>query len=82
MTMPTVASHMNEAGLPPAVKFALKTDIAPSAASPQAYKFVMRIPVSAGACADLRTMCNGYSCMTALADGSYKNCPIYNMAAP
>ena len=80
--MPTVSSHLNEAGLPPAVKFALKTDIAPSAAGPQAYTFEMRIPVSAGACADLRTLCGGSTCLTALADSSYKNCPAYSTAAP
>ena len=82
MTIPTVSSHMNEAGLPPAVKFSLKNDIAPSAAGRQAYTFVMRIPTSTGACADLRTMCGGNTCLTGLADSTYKNCPVYNTAAP
>ena len=80
--MPTVSSHMNEAGLPPAMKFSLKNDIAPSAAGPQTYTFVMRIPVSAGACADLRSMCGGATCLTALADSTYKNCPAYSTSAP
>ena len=78
----TCSSHLNEAGLPPAVKFALKNDLAPSAAGPQTYTFVMRVPVSAGACADLRTMCGGSSCLTALADSNYKQCPAYTTAAP
>ena len=78
----TCSSHLNEAGLPPAVKFALKSDIAPSTAGPQTYTFVMRIPTSAGACSDLRTLCGGNSCLTALADSNYKNCPAYGAAAP
>ena len=78
----TCSSHLNEAGLPPAVKFALKNDLVPQASGTTTYTFTMRIPASAGACADLRTMCGGASCMTALADSNYRNCPAYTTAAP
>lgn len=78
----TCASHLNEAGLPPAVKFALKNDLVPLPAGQATYTLTMRIPASLGACADLRTMCGGGSCMMSLADSSYKNCPAYYTAAP
>ena len=85
MTMPTVSSHLNDAGLPPAVKFSLKNDIVPQPASagPQTYTFKMRIPTSAGACAtNLATMCGSSTCLTALADSNYRNCPAFNTIAP
>jgi hypothetical protein len=82
VTATTSSSHLNEAGLPPAVKFSLKNDLAPSAAGPQTYTFTMRIPASVGACASLQTLCGSGTCLTALADSNYRNCPAFNTAAP
>lgn len=84
LTPSTCSSHLNEAGLPPAVKFSLKNDIAPKPASagPQTYTLTMRVPAAVGACASLQTMCGSGTCLTALADSNYRNCPAYNTAAP
>ena len=78
ITPTTCSSHLNSAGLPPAVKFSLKTRLVPKPSGQHTYTFTMRIPVSTGACSSLRTMCGGTgSCVTALADANYKNCPAY-----
>lgn len=75
-----LAPHLNEPGLPPAVKFALKDDLKPSTlcgSGLETYTFTMHIPPSAGACLNLDTLCGGPSCVTALADKSYDNCPAF-----
>lgn len=84
----TLAPHLNEPGLPSAVKFSFKSgeDLTPgTVCSPGAplkrYTFTMRVPASAGACASLPTLCGGASCMTALADKVYDNCPTYTLSS-
>ena len=79
-----LAPHLNEPGLPSAVKFSFKAgeDLVPDAvctpgAALKTYTFAIRVPAGAGACADLATLCGGATCMTALADKSYDNCPAY-----
>ena len=72
------------AGFLPAVKFSFKDSAAllpdPQHAAPRTYTFTLRIPTSsAGACADLRTLCGGCNCLAALADDSYKSCPAYTL---
>lgn len=82
--MPAVAPHANVANLPPALKFALRSKLAPAPApaGPQVFTLTLRILVSkAGACADLRTLCGGARCLVALADPGYKNCPSYTPRA-
>jgi hypothetical protein len=78
----TCSAHLNDAGLPPAIKFAMKSDLVPQPSGQATYTFTLRIPANAGACSGLRTMCGGSSCLTALADSNYRNCPTYNTAAP
>lgn len=77
-----LSSHVqNGGGLSPAVKFSFKEGAAlpPYSSAPgvRAYTFTLRIPASAGACSSLPTLCGCASCLAALADESYTNCPTY-----
>jgi hypothetical protein len=80
----TLAPHVNEPGLPAAVKFSFKSgeDLKPDTvctpgAALKTYTFTIRVPATAGACGDLQTLCGGTTCLTALADKSYDSCPAY-----
>lgn len=81
----TLAPHLNEPDLPPAVKFSFpagkgimpSTVCAPGAAL-RSYTFTIRVPANAGACSGLETLCGGASCVVALADKNYDSCPAYS----
>lgn len=80
----TSAPHLNEQGLPSAVKFSFKPseDLVPNTectqgAALKTYTFAMRVPAGLGACANLQTLCGGATCLTALADSIYGNCPAF-----